>query len=632
MSFDFSDNEYMGTADALKISQWAKASMKDWSMTTRSNGMMAQWYRNYRMYYNMRNVSFSPNAGTGLAITGDNGQNMSGTFSHFRNIITHWMNMVFAKPPVPKCMAENADPESISAVALYDSIIQHETRVHRLTKYFRNTSERGLIFGTGAFFCEWDPMAGEPVTVEGDNVVYSGDISPRALTPFDFRIDPRITDWNDAQWVSVRDYANKFELATRYPEFADRIVNLKPDPIDDQLKLNIEDTRTDMVPVIKTYFKRIDGLLPQGRYVITLDVNLCVHDGPNPYDRLPVFLLKPQEWMGTIYGYTLANDLVPVQQAHNLVTSQLMTQVAHYGVPSVMYQEGSGMSPTRLSGGMRGFAVPAGAMVPQPLSMLSNIGELVQLSSIFEKTMETLSGVNSVARGDPDKNLKAGVALGIVQSQAIQFSSGFQNAVIELYTDVWNFILDLHKRFCSAERVVAIAGKSKAEAVKRWKSSDIMPVYGIYVEPQDPMSQSMAGRMEMAKDLLSNNIVHTAQQYLTVTHTGNMEDLIAPEQAELDYIKRETESLMGGQPVRVLATDNHQLHIADHLKTTFDVETRASLDFDPEGARAASLQATLMHVQQHLDYLNPPAPPENEETVAAGGGEPPPQMPKEQAA
>ena len=50
--------------------------------------------------------------------------------------------------------------------------------------------------------------------------------------------------------------------------------------------------------------------------------------------------------------------------------------------------------------------------------------------------METLSGVNSVARGNPEASLQSGTALAMVQSQALQFMSGLQQSYIQLIEDV----------------------------------------------------------------------------------------------------------------------------------------------------------------------------------------------------
>ena len=45
---------------------------------------------------------------------------------------------------------------------------------------------------------------------------------------------------------------------------------------------------------------------------------------------------------------------------------------------------------------------------------------------------ETVSGVNSVVRGNPEKSIKSGAALATIQAQAIQFMNGLQQSYIFL--------------------------------------------------------------------------------------------------------------------------------------------------------------------------------------------------------
>ncbi len=65
--------------------------------------------------------------------------------------------------------------------------------------------------------------------------------------------------------------------------------------------------------------------------------------------------------------------------------------------------------------------------------------------AMLEKTMETISGVNAVARGNPDPNLRSGNALALIQSMTLQFMSGLQQSYVAMIEDVGTGIIDILK-------------------------------------------------------------------------------------------------------------------------------------------------------------------------------------------
>src|SRR5690606_13663300 len=99
--------------------------------------------------------------------------------------------------------------------------------------------------------------------------------------------------------------------------------------------------------------------------------------------------------------------------------------------------------------------------------------EIFNFMTQIERLMETISGVNSVARGNPEASLKSGAALALVQSMAIQFSQNLQRAYAQLIEDLGTSTINILKDFAAVPRVAAIAGKSNRPMMREFVGDDL---------------------------------------------------------------------------------------------------------------------------------------------------------------
>lgn len=593
-------NDYIGLMPAEQLAADTENRIVRWNDSLYRNGLINTWKRNYRLYYNADPYYRPASYWNDFGVTGDSSEYLSVRINHFRNLMTHMLNMIFAKFPDLKSRASNTTPEALEAIDLNDAIIEHEMRARHIGRHIKKGGELSLLFGTGAILCEWDSSSGEPyITDQSGRLISTGDVRVRAKSPLDFYTDTSKEEWADVEWIIVRDFVNKYVLATQFPDQAEKILNVSNWIHKAVYFFDVNET--DDVPVYKFYHKQVQGLLPEGRFCMSVAPDCVLYDGPNPYQGLPIFLIKPSEGLGTFYGYSPSFDMAPLQMFYNMVMSSIATNVAAHGVPNVVGQRGSDISVTQLTGGMNYIEVAPGMEPPQALNLLATPAEVYQLSTMIERIMETISGVNSVARGNPETSLKSGVALGLIQSMAIQFMSGFQQSVINNLEDVGNFILRLNKLYANTPRVVSIVGKDKVNEIRRWSAADIQLVESVYVEPVDPFSQTLAGREQRANNLLDKGLVNP-QEYLTVATTGQLEPLYRRPVSELNYVRDENQDLMNGVYVEAMITDNHPLHIDEHLTLTFDKDLRKKCVI-PGTREEATMGQILQHIQKHKDML-----------------------------
>jgi hypothetical protein len=141
------------------------------------------------------------------------------------------------------------------------------------------------------------------------------------------------------------------------------------------------------------------------------------------------------------------------------------------------------------------------------------------------------------------------------------------------------------------------------------------------VDMGNPLTRTTAGKVNLADALAERNMIDNPDQYIQVVTTGRLEPVIEGKQAELLLIKSENEELADGKPQIAIVTDRHDQHILEHKTVLANPDVRR----DPQST--AILQATLNHIQEHVNFLKttdpvllqllkeqsfapPPAPPQ----------------------
>lgn len=585
-------DDYIGTMPTSKISEEISTRVNQWNAGLHRNGLVHQFRRNYRLYYNIDPFAYGYPVWDSFAIGGDNGEYLRIKGNLFRNFIQHILNLMFSKPPAIKAVAGNSEGPSLDAAVLFDAVVDDLMKTQKASRHMKKAGEYALVFGTGFCIVEWDANMGEEwVPKDNGDMIYQGGIRIRPKSPFDVFWDQGKEDWEDVEWVVVREYQNKYTLAAQFPDKAEEIYKIESKDKMQKSLFVFDPMETDDIFVYKLYHKPVNSnFLPNGRYVLMAGDNCVLYDGENPYDGLPVFRVTPMEGIGTCYGYTPANDIAPLQMLYNLVLTCVATQVSAHGAGDIMVQRGSDISFANLAGGRNVIEYAPGMQPPQALSLLNIPPELMNTPGMIDSLMEKLTGINSVMRGDPNENLKSGRALAIVQSMAIQFMSGFQMSVVNFTEDIGNFVLKLLQKFATTPRMAQIVGENKIAEAMSWNNETMMRLARVRAEVVDPFMQTVTGKLEKADALLQAGLVTNPQEYLTLSETGNIDPLLKGPMSSLKLIREENKMLMNGQEPIMLSTDLHPEHISEHKVVLDNPQAR----YNPQ-----MVQATLNHIQKH---------------------------------
>jgi hypothetical protein len=563
-----------------------------------------------------------------ISFAGEQGELAQLPVNHVRNLAQHMLVMTTASRPQMEARAANSDYKSAAQVTLANGLLDYYMREKRLERYINSAVEQSIVLGSGYVKVEWDATAGKVVEEDEElgEKIYEGDLKFTNLSPFDVVFDVNRED-SDHDWILVRTYKNKFDLAAKYPEYEEKILALDVKNGTNSYSSQIfRKVQSDQVEVWTMYHKRSESI-PGGRELVFLSDEIILSDTVLQYRRIPIFRMSPNTILGTAFGYSNLFDLLPLQEGINHLYSSIMSNNMAFATQNLFVESGSNIDITNLGGGLN---IIQGSKQPVPLNLLGTSPETFQFLSILEGKMEQLSGINGVTRGTPDPaaNLRSGTSLALVQSMAIQFQNGLQQQYVSLIEDLGVAILEILQDNASSPRVASIVGVNNKQYIVEFKGSDISDINRVIVDVGNPLARTTAGRVQMAEQMMQMKPEEFSfQQYIQVINTGRIDGMTSKIIDQENLIQQENESLTNGKSVKAMVWDDHKEHILHHRNVLNDLEirtddARASVVYDHlmehiEFARNADPAVLTVTNQQVLPQPTPPPAPEAPEADPA---------------
>jgi hypothetical protein len=598
-----STGKYFAADEADKTVETLQRKAQEWFNNVLENEYLEKVRMSVQSYHGMYYST-----GHRTTYGGEQGELVNLPVNHYANIATHIKNMIVANRPVFQARATNTDSKSEIQTELANGLLEYYMREKDLEEYLINAVIYAIVMGSGYIKMEWNSTSGEiydylpTVDDPRGEPIYEGDVEFRNMSPFDVVFDSSKETSKEHDWVLCRTFKNKYALAAKYPEYKDEIEALKTKSDEQRhtIGLNYFYEHTDDVAVYEFYHKRNEAL-PDGRYVLYLASDIILEDTALIYRDLPVYRIAPSNFLGTPYGYTPMFDLLPLQENINSLYSTIMTNQNAFGVQNILNPRGNDVRLNAIEGGLNFIEytpvqnAPNGG-APMPLNLTQTPAEVFNFLQMLERQMETISGVNSVARGNPEQSLKSGTALALVQSQALQFMSGLQQSYVKLVENVGTGLINLLRDFAKVPRIAAIVGIDNRSKLKQFSGDDLDTVNRVIVDLGNPLATSTAGRVAMADHMLQMKIIDTPEKYLQVINSGKLEHMTGKTTDELILIKAENEALLSGEsPLMAVFTDRHSLHVKEHRAVIADPQLRLT---NPE-----LIERTAAHIQEHLDLL-----------------------------
>lgn len=583
---------YFAAATASTLADSVLNKARSFYNTMNVNFYLAKLAKSWT-YYHGAYQSIVSGESHSITFTGEQGELVNLPVNDYRNFGQHMLNMITANRPTMEARAINSDYKTLSQTILANSILDYYMREKKLEDFIKDATEMAIVLGSGYLRMEWNATSGElydfdPETGEKN---YEGELEFGLHSPWDVVFDGTKETWDTNEWILVRSYKNRFNLASKYPELKEKILGIPTKNQEFRWKMSVfSNDSTDDIPVYEFFHKKSEAL-PEGRYTLFLNSDTILLDLPLPYREIPIYRIAPSTYMGTAYGYSPLFDLMPLQEAQNSLYSTIMTNNNAFGVQNLFVKTGSNLAINSLEGALN---ILEGDEAPQPLNLLATAPETFKFADLIAQKMETLSGINSVTRGNPEASLKSGTALALVQSMSLQYISGLQNSYVKLIEEIGTGLVNILKDFSTTPKLMALVGKNNRPLLEEFTGDRIRDINRVVVSVGNPLANSTAGRVQMAEQMLQMNLIKTPQQYFQVIKTGSLDMMFESDMNDLMLIKKENEMFMKGDEVIADMLDAHSLHIMEHRSVLSDPELR----FNP------ALRTLVQdHIQQHIEFL-----------------------------
>lgn len=596
---------YFAAKDATDVADTLLSRANTWYYEIDSNGYLEKLRTMNAAYHGNFYSDFS--GGHKITFGGEQGELTNMSVNHLRNLATNMVVMITATRPSLQARSVNSDSKSLIQAKLANGLLDYYLKEKRLEMYLHKAAEYATVLGSGYIKMEWNATAGNiydydykiETDEEGNEVskeeipIYEGDVQFSNLSPFDVIFDPSRED-NEHDWVMCRSFKLRYDLIAKYPELERQLLAVQSkDDIEKWSWTSFGFDKTDLIPVYEFYHRRSEAM-PEGRYILFADSESIMIDSPLPYKDIPIYRLAYGTILGTPFGYTPLFDILPIQDAMNSLHSTILTNQTAFGVQNIGVPRGSSINISEVSGGLNLLEFDPQAGPPVPLNFTSTPPEIFNYLTMLEKEAETISGINSVARGNPEQSLKSGTALALVQSMSLQYMSGFQQSYVRMLEDVGTGLINMLKMYASVPRVASVAGIKNYSYMKEFTGEDLESINRIIVDIGNPLSRSTAGRVQMAEQMMQMGVITTPQQYLLLIDTGNLDIMVEGEQSELLTIRKENEYLLVNKPVIAVITDDHAMHIKEHKTVLADPDLRMDPDL---------VARVTAHMQEHIDLL-----------------------------
>ena len=550
-------------------------------------------WKSYRTYHGISTID--PTSATpdiDLVTNGDADELISMAINHYRSLIRHKLALNTAQRAAWDPQARTSSAEAMKQVRFARSACDYYWTARRYDHQNYLQAELMEMASAGFGVQGWDYNAGPKS--RGD--AWSQTFAPWEMCHQEVRNYLDCRWWIFVRWESRADWAAR--LAKDQPDVAKRIWELSVNEMFTcgvkTLRDDISLTETDQIPLLYVYANACASC-PNGRLSIVAADDLVLIDNPLPFGaEATVSRMCAAEYAGTSKPLANAWSMLPLMDGLYLAVTAVMTRLDFGAVPDIAVPEDTEIEQGDL-GGLNLLRVPEGStMTPTLVDALQIPNVLTEVIKFLVQTMEAMTGINSVTRGQPDPNITSGSMAALIQAMSAQYNSAEDRAYHLALEEMGTHLIRILQRMATEEHLVSIVGEDERWTIQRFKAEDLNQIQRVAVKVVPAVLKQLGGKMEIADKLLERGLIRQAQDYFAVLETGSLSPVFKSPVDELTLIKSENERLRRGDPVHVLLTDNPYLHAQEH---------RCELDTDARDDEEYRMRV-LEHIQEHFAVAN----------------------------
>lgn len=592
--FTKSKNTYFAWEEEPKVlAQRMQEKITIWRRWANEAGLMPLWQRKLLNYYGN---SYGGNSAQRITQGGSEGELALAKVNDLHALLQEQLVVVTGQRPAGQARAINSDIDSLKSTKIANSLCEYYMTEIGFETGFVNCALMALLCDEGFVDLFWDKSAGEQMMIdpETEEPEMSGDVLMRVHAPWNVARDPG-SPVAQQKWHILTFPGNKFDLASKYPDFADDILACGSDDNLGDCPMNYIPDGSDAIWQHLLVHDRT-AATPRGLYALMIGDNVVLST-PLPYKNYPVERMCSEEVVTGVTGYSACNDIMGLEEITDALHSVITTNQIMFGGQIIIGPQDCDINVSDLAKGVRFIEVPADYVgLIKPLELCRTPAEIFNYIQVLSQKKERAIGSVQSALAQQASVGASGSSMALIQAQAISFNSGTQRSYFRLLSSTMTKLIGIVAMYSDLPRITQIVGKSKQDGLKAFKytGEDLSSISSVVYELVNPAAQTFGGRLTMAQDLLKAGQVKSPKQYINLVATGQTEVLTQDDEADGMLILAENEAMAEGRGVMVAITDIH----GDHIKSHSSLCTQEARENDPE-----LIERVQMHIQSHLDIM-----------------------------
>lgn len=463
--------------------------------------------------------------------------------------------------------------------------------------YLQEFARQAKIFGEAYMYILWDPNKGDihpgtrvmnqglrvplldpvtqlPVTSQDgtnlfiDKEIRVGDVAYSLDAPW-HTFDMPCRNRDDIDWCIRWRVVDVDYLKAKYPDKAEKI---KADPgmeVFQNYRFDIGKLKNEVV--VYELFHRHSEFLSKGRYVkFTKNVVLENSDLPYSHGKLPYVRISDIDVPDWIRGMSFFQQLFPLQHQLNACASLIFKAMVLTAHPKIVMPDGA--CKIEQLANESTIVTYRGGVPPTLMTSPIISGEVFQYLDKMEATLEKLSGIFTMSRGQAPSGVRAAKALRVLEEQedkrAFLMNVKYnQNGLVENAKMTLSVAGDYYDD--SDGRLARVVGKNNEFRLQEFKSANLSRPYDIRIENTTALSQSPAAMLEDLNEIVQLRIDPsspiTREQYIHYSGLGRADEFKDSLTKSLQCARSENEDMLAGLQIADPTSDEELLtHWREH--------------------------------------------------------------------
>ena len=503
--------------------------------------------------------------------------------NHLADFVTQWVSRLTRYRPavaIYPARAQQLDADDAKIAKEVLDYIWYESRVDEILQDF---ARHVKIFGEAYLYITWNPQKGDihpdqqaaraqglavpildsqgqPVLNEKgepmvmDHAVHVGDVEYKVRAPW-HTFDMPCRDRDKIDWSISWDIVEVDYLKAKYPDLADQI---HPDVDIDSTYTGyrIEERNFKNQCVVYDLYHRSTEFLEKGRHIKRIkNVILENEDLPYEHGKIPYVYMADMDVPDQIRGYSFFQQLFPLQHQVNACASLIYKALVLFAHPKFVVQDGS----VEMSQLLNESTVVSysGGVPPTLMSQNSAPQELFNYINKLEETMEKLSGVFTMSRGQAPSGVRAAKALRVLEEQEDKraYITAIKYNNIGLVENARMTLSVAGTYYDDADgRLIQVVGKDNEWKVKKFTAANLTKPFHFRIENTTALSQSPAARIDEIMEISQMRFDPTSLmqreqvvQLLDLTASEQFKDIIT---RAIKCAESENDDFQSGNPVQ----------------------------------------------------------------------------------